>query len=804
MRFFCLIIFFYTCLGCSVVTHAEIVDTKPSEVELKGENTISVEGNETSYDVVFKTAQEAGVAIFQRGSKWYFVFDKIMPFEVAGKANTEAFIETIRLIPQDEPKPTTTVVEVVFKPGVSFSIHKKIKEWHLRLFFFDPTEPGSLIKEAVPEKQIRLKETKWPHIQISPLKGDSGFFIKIEGQKYYVIPYAEVEEGIRNVFFDTPYYSLINAIQGFVCEIFSENVFFEKASTNLSIKPINEFVSAEKSSDLRPYSFSYFRGDDVNWVDYRQELDRRMFAKGDDVTMQDNLEKAWVDVALGCGTEALVQLDLMKKKYPGVSFFPIFKVIEGMAYFLKKEFSKALENWELVTETEEMAILKMMTYAEQNIMVPYSTILKKGEGIIAQYPPILRAMILENFLHLLSSLGDFQSIASIVNNTEHVGSNLRLKSLFEYYRALTLIKIGKPEQGVALLTEASQSSARRYFPLDIKQDLDMCLIEQQLLQNILSVDQAIHLFSEARFRLRSCATEYQIVRKLISLYEGQKKYQEMLDLAYYLQTAYPKRALLERMDLKLKKFLMDFFSQDLSKISPLKVVSIYEQYRDLIPDNEAGDQLIHVIADEFVSIDLLENAAHILTKWAMHKKSVLERNKILVRVVEIFITDQKFESALAVLDSMKELTPDIAQKVITLKARCLSKMSRSIEALNLLKDSPAPEHRQLMINIYMDYKRWNDAATEAVLLSAFLDGDQQKDQKKDLLVTASVANYLGEDKEKLLDLPKLAPDFVKEDKQFKYLTRNPLKVEPNRSNVEKHLAETRNLAEIVRESLGAP
>ncbi len=129
-------------------------------------------------------------------------------------------------------------------------------------------------------------------------------------------------------------------------------------------------------------------------------------------------------------------------------------------------------------------------------------------------------------------------------------------------------------------------------------------------------------------------------------------------------------------------------------------------------------------------------------------------------------------------------------------------MSRSIEALNLLKDSKLPEHRQLIVDIYMNYKRWNDAASEALVLSELLGSE--KNQKKNAFLTASVANYLGGDKEKLAQLSKIAPDFVKEDKHFQYLTRAPLKLEASRGSVQSHLDESQKVVELVKESLGAP
>jgi hypothetical protein len=786
---------------CASFLWAEGAEHARPVAELTTDNTISVVGSQDGYELIFKCNTEAGVAIFQNGKKWFLIFDKTIPFELAGRANTDQFLQSLRLIPQDTNTKDVTVVEMVLKPSVSFTVSKKQHSWCLNLFFFDPTVPGDVMKQPLPEKQMRIKEVKWPSVQITPVAGMGEIFVRLDGQKYYVVPSGVQEDCINNVPYETPYYNLVNAIQGFVCQLFSESVIFEKKAQEVTITLANELVLSEKLGAQMGQNFSYFYAEDTNWIQYRQKLSDAHFRK-DTLTLQDYMEKAWVEVALARGTEALIQVDFMKKNYKGVCLSPLFLALEGMAHFLKKDFDKAIEAFDLVTETEEMVILKMLARAEQNLMVPYNAVLKKALSIFSDYPPFLRSVVLESLLRLLAAFGDFGSVESVINSTHLIGSDLRLKAVFDYFRAHMLIKAGSTEQGVDILREMVASSARRHIPLDIKQEVDVALVFHGLNNNSLSVENGIKLLSEARFRLRSGPVEYRTVRKLIDLLEIQKRYQEMLELANFLQSNYTERALLERMDLKLKKFLLDFFKQDLSKVSPLKILSLYEQYRDLIPSNEEGDKLINIIADEFVSIDLLENAAHILTKWGVQKKTPEERNKILLRVAEIFISDKKYESALAILESMKDLSPDHSHKIVILKARCLSNLSRSIEALNLLKDSKSPEHRHLMVEIYMDYKRWGDAASQALILSELLEGDKSKDLKKNAFLTASIATYLGEDRNKLSQLSKIAPDFVKEDKQFQYLTRDPLKIEASRTNVQSHLEEGQKVIELVKQSLG--
>jgi hypothetical protein len=635
----------------------EVVDIKQQNPELSLENTIAVIGNDDGYEIVFKTSTDAAVAIFQSGKKWFLIFDKAIPFELAGRANTDQFLESIHLVPQDKAGQNVTVVEIILKPSVSFTVTKKQKAWCLSLFFFDPTTPGNLMKQQPVEKQVHVKEVKWPSVQIEPVTGSTEFFVRLDGQKFYVIPCHTQEEGVTTTPYETPYYSLVNAIQGFVCQVFSQSVLFEKASTSVTIKIANDVTLSEKLTGQTGENFSYFHSKDINWVQYRQDLSEKHFKKGKGITLQDQLEKAWVEISLARGTEALIQIDFIKKNYDGVEFHPFFLALEGMAYFLKKDFDKALEVWGLITETEEIAILKMLARSEQNLMVPYATILKKAQGIFVDYPSFLRSVILESLLRLLAAFGDFTSVESIVSSPELLNTDLRLKAVFDYFKAQALIKTENQERGIELLREMANAYTRRHVPLDIKQEVDISLVFQGLENNSLSVESGIKLLSEARFRLRSGPVEYRIVRKLIDLLETQKRYQEMLELANFLQANYPERALLERMDLKLKKFLLDFFKQDLSKISPLKILSLYEQYRDLIPSNDEGDKLINTIADEFVSIDLLENAAHILTKWGVQKNLPDERNKTLLRVTDIFMSDKKYESALAILESIQRTIP---------------------------------------------------------------------------------------------------------------------------------------------------
>ena len=120
---------------CASFLWAEGAEHARPVAELTTDNTISVVGSQDGYELIFKCNTEAGVAIFQNGKKWFLIFDKTIPFELAGRANTDQFLQSLRLIPQDTNTKDVTVVEMVLKPSVSFTVSKKQHSWCLNLFF---------------------------------------------------------------------------------------------------------------------------------------------------------------------------------------------------------------------------------------------------------------------------------------------------------------------------------------------------------------------------------------------------------------------------------------------------------------------------------------------------------------------------------------------------------------------------------------------------------------------------------------------------------------------------------------------
>jgi len=195
------------------------------------------------------------------------------------------------------------------------------------------------------------------------------------------------------------------------------------------------------------------------------------------------------------------------------------------------------------------------------------------------------------------------------------------------------------------------------------------------------------------------------------------------------------------------------FQDGASKLSPLKAIELYDQFRELTPVGTAGDEVIRQLAERLVEVDLLGRAAELLQHQVEYRLTDLERTKVGTRLASIRLLDRKPDLALKALEASEfdPLSPELTEERRLLRARALSGLRRSAEALKLLDGDISRPADMLRVDIAWHDQRWDDAAAalEKVIGPAPASGGAIDKATSQLVLNRAIALALSGDGKRL-------------------------------------------------------
>jgi predicted negative regulator of RcsB-dependent stress response len=177
----------------------------------------------------------------------------------------------------------------------------------------------------------------------------------------------------------------------------------------------------------------------------------------------------------------------------------------------------------------------------------------------------------------------------------------------------------------------------------------------------------------------------------------------------------------EYMTTQFRKLFIDDQSKD---VSPLDLVSIYDEFKELTPIGDEGDIFVQNLAERLVEIDLLGRASDLLQHQLDHRLTGESAVRVGTRLAAIQLLDNKPDRALESLKKTENVlnqtvstdSAAIAREVRLLKARALSKLNEADKALAILRGMPNDKDvNRLRADIAWNAGQWGQAA------SAFAD-----------------------------------------------------------------------------------
>jgi tetratricopeptide (TPR) repeat protein len=290
---------------------------------------------------------------------------------------------------------------------------------------------------------------------------------------------------------------------------------------------------------------------------------------------------------------------------------------------------------------------------------------------------------------------------------------------------------------------------------------ELALVDLDVGRGTIKPATAAERLERLRFAWRGDDLEQEVLHRLGMFYLDAGNFVQCLRTLDRAVALYPDSFGAAAVRQDMVKTLFDLFiGPRAASVSAVDAYTIYDQFNGLLPEGPDKQAATRGLAEKLVSIDLLERAAGLLEGLLPQITDDAEKAALGARIAGIRLLDQKPQIALQALDSTTAagMTASTLKERRLLRARALSDLGRTDEALALLDGEADQAALRLRVDITWRARQWDAAA---MALSALIGapppaGQMLSEEKTKLLLNAATARALNGDE---AGLHQLAKDF---------------------------------------------
>src|SRR5262249_13550620 len=193
---------------------------------------------------------------------------------------------------------------------------------------------------------------------------------------------------------------------------------------------------------------------------------------------------------------------------------------------------------------------------------------------------------------------------------------------------------------------------------------------------------------------RGDETEIEALGQLGRLYIEEGRYRDAFDATRIAMSVFPKSPITRRLqDEAAAAFDKLFLGGGADAIPPIEALSLFYDFRELMPIGRRGDEMIRRLADRLVAIDLLGQAAELLQYQVDHRLQGAARAQVATRLAAIYLMNHKPDRAVAALQVTRsgEIGGELREQRILIEARATSDIGRHDLALEMIANIDRPQ-----------------------------------------------------------------------------------------------------------------
>lgn len=607
---------------------------------------------------------------------------------------------------------------------------------------------------------------------IAPLKGTSRLvsFIDPEaGNQIYAVtahdPEARIDQARR--FSDV---NILPASAGMIIEPLADDVRITRIEDYVIISAPDGMLATadagpamvtEKSGafDAQPrlFDFPNWRQGGLKLLSQNRRNLEQLIAEAPNETVRNELlmNLALLYFANNFGPETIGVLRLLEQRDPAMAENPNFVALRGAAAAMAGHFKDALQ---------DLSTPALQQHPEVNLWIGYAAAATEqwrmadrsfptDNALLLQYPENISIPFTLYMAESALRLGRTDTADKLLSTLDPWSASMDAhhRAAIAYLKGEAARQEGRTGEAMRIWRPVADGLDRLYHA-----KASLALTNLELAEGIIKPQEAIDRIDSLRFAWRGDGLEVQILHNLGLLKTRNKQYMDGLDDMHRAMRMADQ--LLEDTDVirdSMRRVIEDIFIDKKAEgIAPLEAISIYTAYGDLMPTGTKGSVATLNFADFLIRMDLLEKAAELIDDQIRRGAPPQEEMpKLGAKLAAVYLLDGQPEQALSALNRTERstATPEMTEERLLLRARSLSQMKRTDDAIASLANIDSRAARQLKADVLWRAGRWNDAA-RAIESMLPADADALKPETADMVINAAVAYKLGGDRAGLRNL----------------------------------------------------
>jgi len=607
---------------------------------------------------------------------------------------------------------------------------------------------------------------------LAPLEGTSKLLSFIDpeaGSKIYAVPAADPEARIDQArhFSDV---NILPANAGMIIEPLADDIRVTRIEGYVILSAPNGMLATaaagpamvtEKSGSVdaqpRLFDFPNWRQGGLKLLSQNRRNLEQLIAEAPNETVRNELlmNLALLYFANNFGPETIGVLRLLEQRDPGMAQNPNFIALRGAAAAMAGHFKDALQDLSTPALQQHPEVSLWIGYAaaatEQWRMADRS--FPADNTLLLQYPENISIPFTLYMAESALRLGRTDTARSLLSTLDPWSENMDThhRAAIAYLKGEAARQEGRAEEAMRIWRPVADGLDRLYHA-----KASLALTNLELAQNKISLQDAIDRIDSLRFAWRGDGLEVQILHNLGLLKAQNKRYMDGLDDMHRAMRMAD--TLLEDTDVirnSMRRVIEDIFIDKRAEgIAPLEAISIYTAYGDLMPTGTKGSLATLHFADFLIRMDLLQKAAELIDDQIRRGAPPQEEMPRLgAKLAAVYLLDSQPQKALGALERTERssATPEIAEERLLLRARSLSQMKRTDDAIAALSGLDTPAARQLKADVLWRAGRW-EAAAKAIESMLPADAAKLKPENAEMVIHAAVAYKLGGDRAGLRNL----------------------------------------------------
>ena len=470
--------------------------------------------------------------------------------------------------------------------------------------------------------------------------------------------------------------------------------------------------NAQQGADFRLFDLTgWQRGARQDFTANRQQLMQQIANVLPKERNQVRLELARFYFAHGFNQEAIGVLNVLVADQPDVQGWPEFRALRGAARVAAGESKDGIEDLSGPTLDDNR---EAMLWRAAGLVAMRQNLPKAAhdfylaDDILASYP--------EPYFHRLSlaaieariQTGDFRDADRLLKRLiRRAGPASDAQPPMEFYRGEIFRLSDKVDEALKHLRAAEDGNDRYY-----RARAGLARVNLEVEQKRISPATAADRLSRLRFAWRGDELELDIIQRHGEMQWAAGDYADGLDTLREAASYFPDSPRSTEITQHMTQLFGDLFKNGAASLPPLKAIELYDQFRELTPLGAAGDEVIRQLAERLVEVDLLSRAAELLQHQVDYRLSGLDKCQVATRLASIRLLDAKPDLAIKALEASEfdQAPPELQEQRRLLRARALSELKRTNEALHLLEGDDSRPADMLRVDIAWRDQRWDDAA----------------------------------------------------------------------------------------------